>query len=102
MGADDGEEVVVLQEVAAGGVTVKIGAAPHRIVTEVLGVLLVAELLEGVRPQQVAHGPERGGLFEPVQLHKKTIIKIFLIFFFLFFPLEETINESKLVRAKLL
>ena len=34
---------------------------------EVLG-LLVAVVLQGVRPQQVAHGAEGGGLLKPVQL----------------------------------
>ena len=32
------------------------------------GVLLVAEVLQGVGPEKVAHGPKCGGLFEAVEL----------------------------------
>lgn len=45
---------------------VEIGAAPNSVVGEVLHRLLVAVILRGVGPQQVAHGPEGGGLLEPV------------------------------------
>ena len=31
-------------------------------------VLLIAEVLQGIGPQKVAHGPECGGLFEAVEL----------------------------------
>ncbi len=65
---DDAEQVVLLQEVARGGVGVEVGAAAHAVVAEVLRVLLVAKVLQGVGPQEVAHGPERGGLLEAVQL----------------------------------
>ncbi len=41
------------------------------VVTEVLRVLLVAKVLERVRPEQVAHGAERRGLLEAVQLGQK-------------------------------
>ena len=40
---------------------------------KVFGILLVAEILERVRPEQVAHGAEGGGLFEPIQLVKEEI-----------------------------
>jgi hypothetical protein len=91
VGSDDGEEIVLLKKITAGCVTekmakcrpliyaevhrlrvrlppVEIGASPDRIVGEVLGVLLVAEVLQRVGPQQVAHRAERGRLLEPVQL----------------------------------
>lgn len=66
--ADDGQQVVFLQEVAARVITVEIGASSDRVVGEVFGVLLVAEVFERVGPEQVAHRPERGRLLEPVQL----------------------------------
>lgn len=47
---------------------VEVGAAADAVVAEVLLGLLGPVVLSGVRPQQVAHGPERRGLFEPVQL----------------------------------
>ena len=45
---------------------VEVGAASHRVVREMLLTLLVAEVLQGVGPQQVAHGPVRRRLFESV------------------------------------
>ena len=65
----------MLEEVTARGVTVKIRAPPHRVVTEVLSVLLVAELLQGIRPQQVAHRTECGRLLEAVQLKRKDTVR---------------------------
>jgi len=68
---DDGEQVVLLQEVAGGGVGVEVGASAHAVVAEVLGRLLVAEVLQRVGPQQVAHGAEGRGLLEAVQLRRQ-------------------------------
>ena len=48
--SDDGEEVVVLEEVAAGRVAVKVRAASDGVVGEVFGVLLIAEVFQGIRP----------------------------------------------------
>lgn len=45
---------------------VEIGAAPDGVVREVLLSLLVPEVLQRVRPQDVTHGPVGGGLFESV------------------------------------
>ena len=44
-------------------------------------VLLVAEVLQGIGPEKVAHGPECGGLFEAVELkdHKDDICIINLL-----------------------
>jgi hypothetical protein len=40
-----------------------------------LGILLATKVLQGVGPQQVAHGTERGGLLESVQLkHKNKLL----------------------------
>lgn len=49
-------------------VPVEIGAASDCVVSKVLLGLLVAKVFQGVGPQQVAHGPKRRGLLEPVQL----------------------------------
>ena len=45
---------------------------------EVLGVLLVAEVLQWIGPEQIAHRPVRRRLFEPVQLQqaKSTAIEL--------------------------
>ncbi|KAI8035088.1 hypothetical protein M5D96_012181 [Drosophila gunungcola] len=64
---DDRQQVVVLQEVAAGGVAVEVRAAAHGVVRVEVRVLLVAEVLQWVRPQQVAHGAEGGRLLEAVE-----------------------------------
>jgi hypothetical protein len=45
VGADDREQLVVLQELAAGGVAVEEGAAPDGVVREVVARLLVAVVL---------------------------------------------------------
>lgn len=52
---------------------VEVGTTPNGVVRKVFGILLVAEILERVRPEQVAHGAEGGGLFEPIQLVKEEI-----------------------------
>lgn len=49
-------------------VPVEVGASSDCVVAEILLGLLVAKVFQGVRPQQVAHGPKRWGLFESVQL----------------------------------
>lgn len=36
-----------------------------------LRILLVAKVLEGIRPEEIAHRPERRRLFEPVQLKQQ-------------------------------
>jgi len=43
-------------------------------VREVFRVLLVAKVLEGIRPEEVAHRSERRWLFEPVQLKQQVNI----------------------------
>lgn len=53
-------------------VPVEIGAASDCVVAKILLGLLVAKVFQGVGPQQVAHGPERRGLLEPVQLGHRT------------------------------
>lgn len=45
---------------------VEVGAASHRVVCEMLLALLVAEVLQGVGPEQVAHRAVSWGLFESV------------------------------------
>ena len=59
MGPYDGQQIVVLQEVAAGAIRVEVRAATHRVVRVEVRILLVAEVLERVRPEQVAHGTVR-------------------------------------------
>lgn len=49
---------------------VEVGAAAHGVVCEMLLALLVAEVLQRVGPEQVAHGPVRRRLLEAVQLRK--------------------------------
>ena len=66
MGADDGEQAVLLEEVAAGGVSEGERAAPHLVVAEILVGTL--EVDGRVGPQQVAHGAEGGRLSEPFDL----------------------------------
>jgi len=51
---------------------VEVGAASHAVMAEVFLGLLRAVVLPRVRPQQVAHGPERRGLLEAVQLAATT------------------------------
>jgi hypothetical protein len=53
---------------------VVVGAAPYRIVTEVLLILLLrSKVLQWVGPQQVTHGAERRRLLEPVQLRGRRL-----------------------------
>ena len=65
---DEEEEDLVKEEEE---VPVEVGAAPDAVMAEVFLGLLRAVVLPGVRPQQVAHGPERWRLFEAVQLGKQ-------------------------------
>lgn len=68
VGADDREQIVVLQKLAAGCIAVEIRATPDGIVSEVFIGLLGSKIFAGVRPQEVTHGPERGRFLEPVDL----------------------------------
>ena len=45
-----------------------------------LRVLLTTKVLEGIGPEEVAHGAECGGLLEPVQLKKKNRFIDFLLY----------------------
>ncbi len=74
MRPDDAEQVVLLQKITACGVGVEVGAPPHRVVREVFRVLLVAEVLQRVGPQQVAHGAERRGLLEAIELEETRLM----------------------------
>uniref|UniRef100_A0A182J1E9 Uncharacterized protein n=1 Tax=Anopheles atroparvus TaxID=41427 RepID=A0A182J1E9_ANOAO len=65
---DNGEQLVVLQEITARLVAVEVRTPAHGIVRVEVRVLLVAEVLERVRPEQITHGAERRRLLEPVQL----------------------------------
>lgn len=54
-----------------GSSPVEVRAASHRVVAEIFLGFLVAKVLQGIRPQQVAHGPESRRLLEPIQLSMK-------------------------------
>ena len=78
----------MLQEVTASGITgkgrmntfihkldvepVEIGTSAYRIVREPLRVTLIAKVFEWIGPEQVAHWPECGWLFEAIQLEGKS------------------------------
>ena len=47
---------------------VEVGAPSDAVVGEVFGVPLVAEVLQGIRPEEVAHRAERRRLLKAVQL----------------------------------
>ena len=47
---------------------IEVGTTPNGVVGKVFGVFLVAEILERVGPEQVAHGTKRRWFFEPIQL----------------------------------
>lgn len=66
---------------------------------EVLGGLLVAEVLEGVGPEEVAHRAEGGGLLEAVQLHKHSASEKRPRQFFIHF--KEIVIEAKLMETRL-
>ena len=68
VGADDGKEVVLLEEVAGGWVGEEVGASAYVVVHEVLGCLLLAELFEWVGPEDVAHESLGWWLAETVDL----------------------------------
>lgn len=54
---------------------VEVWAASDCVVGKVLLALLIAEVLQGIRPKQITHRPECWGLLEPVQLgHRDTNI----------------------------
>ena len=67
VGADNRQQVVLLKEIAARRVTIEVGAASYGVVAVVFGGGFGAEVLDGVGPQQVAHGSEGGRLAEPIQ-----------------------------------
>lgn len=68
VGADDGEEVVFLEEVAGSWVGEEVGASADVVVDEILGGLLLAELLEWVGPEDIAHESLSRWLAETVDL----------------------------------
>ena len=53
--SDDREEIILFEEVASGGVGEEVGASSDVIVHEVLARLLLAELLERICPEDIAH-----------------------------------------------
>lgn len=63
----DGQQLVVLQELTAGGVAVEEAAASDGVMGEMLVCFLVAVVFEGIGPEEVAHGTERWWLLEAVQ-----------------------------------
>ena len=67
MGAYDREQIVGLQELAAGGVRVEVRAAADRVVAKEVGVTLVTEVGTRVGPQQIAHWPIGRWVTEPVE-----------------------------------
>ena len=68
--ADDGQQAVAFQKLARGFIRIKVRAAPHVVVHEVLWALFLPKVLDRIRPQYVAHEPGRWWLTEPVQLRK--------------------------------
>ena len=68
VGPDDGEEVVLFEECAGGGVGEEVGAATYVVVHEEFGGLFLAEFFEWVGPENVAHEAVGGGLAEAVNL----------------------------------
>lgn len=58
------------REVRRNSSPVEVGAASHCVVAEVFLGFLIAEVFQGIRPQQVTHGPKSWWLLEPIQLHK--------------------------------
>lgn len=70
-GSQSGKRISQLRQLSKLRSPVEVGAASHRVVREMLLTLLVAEVLQGVGPQQVAHGSVRRRLFESVQLREE-------------------------------
>jgi len=66
--ADDGEELVLLQEIAHGVVAVVVGAATGVVVREQILMGLRAVVFEGIGPQKITHWAKRGGLAKTVDL----------------------------------
>jgi hypothetical protein len=55
VGSNDGQEVVLLQEIAGGIVGEKVGASSDVVVYKELGSLLLAKLFQWIGPKNVTH-----------------------------------------------
>lgn len=68
MGANDREEIVLLEKGAGGRVGEEIGAAPDVIVDKEFRRLLLAELLQWISPEYIAHEAVSRRLAEAINL----------------------------------
>jgi len=68
MRAEDGQQVIVLEEITHGLVRVKVGAATYVVVHKVLRPALLAKVLDRVRPQNIAHQAGHRRLTESIEL----------------------------------
>jgi len=68
MCTDDRHQAIALEKVAHGLKRVKVGAGVHVAGHKALRDTFLAKLLDRVRPQYVAHEPDRWRLAESIQL----------------------------------
>lgn len=68
MGSDYREQVVLLEELTAGRVAEEVGTPTDRVVGEELVGLLVAKILQGIGPEEIAHGSISRRFPETIQL----------------------------------
>ena len=68
MCADYRHQAIALQKLAHGLRRVKVGKVPHVVMHKGPRDTFLAKVLDRVRPQQVAHEPDRWRLAESIQL----------------------------------
>lgn len=71
--ADDGEQVVLLEEGACGGVREEIGAASDAVVNKIFACLFLPELLKRVGPEDVTHQAVGRRLPKAINLRKVSV-----------------------------
>ena len=66
VGSDDGEEIVLLEEVAGGRIREEVGATSDVVVNIELASLLLSKFFQWIGPENVAHQAVGGRLSEPI------------------------------------